>query len=80
MRASLETDEMSLYRMVVRFAEDGTPEALVDFARGVSEDPGSPRFADQHERWARCELVPLPFRKAEVDAQVSERIILFGAE
>lgn len=28
---------------------------------GVSGDPRSPHYRDQHEPWSRCELVPMPY-------------------
>lgn len=75
-RDEFRSTEMSLYRMVVGFGEDGTAEATIDFARGTSEDPASPHFADQEETWAAAGHVPLPFRRADVDASATERIVL----
>jgi penicillin amidase len=66
----------SLYRMVIGFGEDGTPEATLTFVRGTSEDPESPHFGDQDEAWVKGQYVPLPFRRADVDAQVTERLTL----
>jgi penicillin amidase len=28
---------------------------------GASGDPASPHYTDQHERWSRCELVPMQY-------------------
>lgn len=78
-RADASSSEMALYRMVVGFAADGTPEASINFARGTSEDPASPHYAAQHARWAACEFVPLPFRKSDVEAQATDRVVLPAA-
>lgn len=77
-REKLVTRLMALYRMVVGFGEDGTPEATVDFARGAREDPESPYFADQQSTWAAAEHVPLPFRRADVEAAATERATIRG--
>lgn len=76
--SSFLSHEGSLYRMVVGFAEDGTPEASIDFARGASGEPESPHFADQQARWAAVGHVPLPFRRAEVEARAEGRVVLGG--
>lgn len=73
-RETFGVHQASLYRMVVGFADDGTPEATLSFPRGSSEDPSSPHFDDGDDRWQNGEYAPLPFRRADVDAQVSERI------
>jgi len=64
----------SLYRMVIGFGDDGTPEATLTFVRGASGEPSSPHFDDQDEAWVKGDYVPLPFRRADVEAQVSERL------
>lgn len=71
--------EMSLYRMAMRFDDDGVPAAVVDFARGTREDPASPHFADAEPAWVAGAHVPLPFRRADVVAQAGERVTLAGA-
>lgn len=68
--------EVSLYRMVVAFGDDGVPEATIDFARGVREDPSDPHFGDQQERWLAGGHAPLAFRKADVEARATERSVL----
>lgn len=68
--------EGSLYRMVLGFSDDGTPEATIDFARGASADPASPHFADQEATWAAAEHVPLAFRRADVDARATARAVI----
>ena len=70
----LVTREMALYRMVVGFAEDGTPVATVDFARGTREDPADPHFADQQAAWLAAAHQPLRFRRADVEAVATECI------
>ncbi|HSO00203.1 MAG TPA: penicillin acylase family protein, partial [Candidatus Nanopelagicales bacterium] len=46
-RGHFGTTQASLYRMVLGFADDGTPEAGVNFARGTREDPQGPYFNDR---------------------------------
>jgi penicillin G amidase len=64
-----------LYRMVIGFADDDTPEATLDFARGASGDPGDPHFGDQQESWTLAAHKPLPFRRADVDARVTVKLV-----
>jgi acyl-homoserine lactone acylase PvdQ len=68
--------EMSLFRMVVGFAEDGRAEATINFARGTREDPSDPHFSDQDETWSAAQHRPMPFRRVEVDASETERLTL----
>ena len=49
------------------------PEAVVNFARGTSEDPASPHFDDRDPAWTAIEYEPLLFRQADVEAKVTER-------
>ncbi|EYF03281.1 penicillin acylase family protein [Chondromyces apiculatus] len=70
----------SLYRMVVGFGEDNTPEAVVNFSRGSSEEPGSPHFDDQDAAWVAGEYGKLLFRKADVEAGVTDRMTLEAAK
>jgi penicillin amidase len=77
-REQLITQLMALYRMVIGFGEDGTPEATVDFARGTREDPESPYFSDQKSTWAAAEHVVLPVRRADVEAGATERATIGG--
>ena len=72
-RETFGCTQASLYRMVLGFADDGTPEAVVNFARGTSEDPASPHFDDRDPAWAAIEYEPLLFRRADVEAKVTER-------
>jgi penicillin amidase len=72
----LSTHEMGLYRMVIGFGDDGTPEATINFARGTREDPEDPHFDDQDEAWSLATHAPLPFRKADVDARAEDRLVL----
>lgn len=75
---SFVSTEMSLYRMVVGFGDDGTPEATVNFARGTSADPDSPHFDDQDEAWGNVSYTGLPFRRADVEAREESRATLAG--
>ncbi len=77
--APLETTvatEVSLYRMVVAFGSDGVPEATIDFARGVSEEPTDPHFGDREASWIAGTHAPLAFRSADVDARAADRVVL----
>jgi len=65
-----------LYRMVTGFDADGTPAATIDFTRGTSEDPSDPHFADRQSDWVEARHMPLPFRRADVDAQATLRTVL----
>ncbi|MRG95849.1 penicillin acylase family protein [Polyangium spumosum] len=76
--AYFESTEMSLYRMVVGFAADGTPEATVNFGRGNSAEPDSPHYDDQDAAWTSVTYAPLPFRRADVEAREESRVILAG--
>ncbi|MEO7329739.1 MAG: penicillin acylase family protein, partial [Minicystis sp.] len=75
----LSSHETSLYRMVVAFGDDGTPEATFDFALGASGEPGSPHYDDATATWLDAQHVPLPFRKADVEARTQERVVLAPA-
>jgi penicillin amidase len=63
-------------RIVSSFAEDGTPESLVSIPLGNHGDPSSPHFDDLLEDYIEGRHRPLPFRRAEVEAAMEERIIL----
>jgi penicillin amidase len=69
-------NEASVYRMVMTFAEDGTPEATLDFQRGTSEDPSDPHFGDQNDSWVTGTHAPLAFREADVEARATARSVL----
>jgi penicillin amidase len=57
-----------IFRVVTTFAEDGTPEAVVNFPRGNSGDPNSPHWDDTLADWTNGVYTPFPFRREEVDA------------
>lgn len=42
---------------------------------GTSGDPKSPHYLDQHEKWSRCEMVPMTYRW-DLISQTSQRISL----
>jgi penicillin amidase len=77
---SFASTEMALYRMVVGFAEDGTPEATVNFARGTSGEPGTAHFADQDAAWTAATYAPLAFRRSDVDARTETREVIEGGK
>jgi penicillin amidase len=68
--------EMSLFRLVVGFSDDGRAESTIDFARGTREDPWDPHFSDQDEAWSLAQHKPMPFRRSEVEASETERLTL----
>jgi penicillin amidase len=75
-RTRLESTSGPIYRMVVSFAADGTPEAIVNFPRGVAGDPTSPHFADTVDDWVDGVYRPLLFRRAEVEADLESRRVI----
>lgn len=66
----------SIYRMVTSFDADGVPRAELQFPRGNVGEPDSPFFDNTLEAWAEGEYAPLPFRRAEVEAQTRESFTL----
>ena len=58
----------AVFRIVTRFLDDGTPEAVVNFPRGNSGDPDSPHFADTLEAWREGRYAKLPFERDEIEA------------
>jgi penicillin amidase len=75
----LTTVEMSLYRMVIGFGDDGAPVATFDFARGASEDPDSPHFADRQPDWLDAKHAPLPFRDDDIANGAEPAVTLPGS-
>jgi penicillin amidase len=75
-RDQFESNDGAVFRMVARFAEDGTPEAFVNFPRGNSGDPKSPHFGDTLEDWRDGKYTKFPFTRAEVDAAAERTIVL----
>ncbi|MCA9684867.1 MAG: penicillin acylase family protein, partial [Myxococcales bacterium] len=57
-----------IFRVVTRFADDGVPEAVVNFPRGNSGDPSSPHWDDTLSDWIEGVYEPLPYRREEVEA------------
>lgn len=66
----------AVYRMVASFDEDGTPRAVVNFPRGNAGDPSSRFWADAEPDWLSGTYRALRFRRADVMADVAERITL----
>lgn len=71
-----DSKDGAIFRVVTTFAEDGTPEATINFPRGNSGDPSSPHWADTLEDWTNGVYTPLPFRRDEVDAAKESTITL----
>lgn len=71
-----ESTSGAVYRLVTTFAEDGTPQAWVNFPPGNSADPDSPHFSDTLEDWVEGVYTRLPFTPAEVDAVTETTITL----
>ncbi|WP_181234485.1 penicillin acylase family protein [Enhygromyxa salina] len=69
-----------IFRIVTTFAEDGTPEATVNFPRGNSADPSSPHWDDTLADWTNGVYTPLPFRRAEVEAATQSSYTLSPGE
>ena len=69
-------NEVSLYRMAISFADDGVPEATLDFARGAREEPSDPHFGDMETPWVDGKHLPLAFRPAEIAARATETKVL----
>lgn len=64
-------------RMVVAFADDGTPEARFTMPLGnVAGPPGGDASGDFLTGWTDGTYVPLLFRRADVEAAATERIEL----
>lgn len=71
-----DSHDGAIFRVVTTFAEDGTPEATLNFPRGNAGDPSSPHWADTLEDWTNGVYTPLPFRREEVDAAKESTITL----
>lgn len=71
-----DSHDGAIFRVVTTFAEDGTPEASLNFPRGNSGDPSSPHWDDTLEDWTNGVYTPLPFRRDEVDAARESTITL----
>ncbi|NVB39225.1 penicillin acylase family protein [Pseudenhygromyxa sp. WMMC2535] len=57
-----------IFRLVTRFAEDGVPEAVINFPRGNSGEPSSPHWDDTLDDWIEGVYSPLPYRIEDVEA------------
>lgn len=71
-----ESKDGAIFRVVTTFAEDGTPEARVNFPRGNSGDPFSPHWDDTLQDWANGVYTHYPYRRAEVDAAAESSFTL----
>ncbi len=75
-RARLDSDSGAIYRMVTAFESDGTPAARVQFPRGNAGEPDSPHWADTVADWRDGRYRPMHFRRADVEADLEERLTL----
>lgn len=66
----------SLYRMIASFDDTGTPQALVNFARGNDENPQSAFYSDQQSAWADNKHRPLLFKRTEIDKNTARKFTL----
>jgi penicillin amidase len=73
---SMLANEVSVYRMVMSFGDDGVPVATIDFQRGTREDPTDPHFGDQEASWIEGAHAPLAFQEADVLAKATDQITL----
>ena len=65
-----------IFRIVTTFAEDGTPQASVNFPRGNSGNPGDPHWDDTLEDWTEDVYTRMPFTRAEVEAAMESSYTL----
>ncbi len=72
----MESHAGPAYRMVTRFAADGTPESFIDFPRGNSGDPSSPHWSDAQSDWEEGVYHPLAYAPADIEAAAAERVTL----
>ena len=75
-RERFESEDGPVFRVVTRFAEDGTPESFVNFPRGNSGDPDSPHFSDTLSDWIEDKYSYYPYRRNEVEAATESVITL----
>ncbi len=75
-RKQFESNDGAVFRLVTRFAPDGTPEATINFPRGNSGEPGSPHFDDTLDDWRDGVYSKLPFNRPEVNVATTEKFVL----
>lgn len=66
----------AVYRMVMGFAADGTPEAEVVFPMGASGDPTSPYWSNGNQDWIAGTYHPLVFDRATIMSSAVETVTL----
>lgn len=71
-----DSKDGAIFRVVTTFAEDGVPEAQVNFPRGNSGDPNSPHWDDTLEDWVEGVYTHFPYRREEVDAAAESSFTL----
>lgn len=71
-----ESKAGAIFRVVTTFAEDGVPEARVNFPRGNSGDPSSPHWDDTLNDWVEDVYTHFPYRRSEVEAATQQTIVL----
>lgn len=74
--AQFESNDGAVFRVVTQFAEDGTPEAYMNFPRGNSGDPESPHWADTLEDWRTGTYTKYPYFRDEVEAVTETTVVL----
>lgn len=75
-----ESKDGPIFRVVTTFAEDGTPQAIVNFPRGNAGEPSSPHWDDTLEDWVEDVYTPFPYTPEEVDAATEQTIVLEPGE
>lgn len=71
-RDRIDTGGGSVYRMVARFRDDGTPEAYFQMPRGVSGIPGNPFYENLQGDWVESHHRRLRYERSEVEDGAAE--------
>lgn len=71
-----ESKDGPIFRFVSTFAEDGTPQAIVNFPRGNAGEPSSPHWDDTLNDWVEDVYTPFPYTRDEVEAVLEQTIVL----
>ncbi|HLT38567.1 MAG TPA: penicillin acylase family protein [Enhygromyxa sp.] len=71
-----DSKDGAIFRVVTTFAEDGIPEARINFPRGNSGDPNSPHWDDTLQDWVDGVYTHFPYRRDEVDAAAESTFTL----
>ncbi len=60
-------------RQVMRFRDDGTPEAYANFPMGNVADPAGPHFDDELENWLEGRYEKILYERSEIEAALESR-------